>query len=137
MGSPAEEQTARILPPRKSHIFAITTDTTARAYDISGLELGNYTPEADLKRRNEVMLTVQAEGADLYLYFHTATDTAMDKTAAVAASAATAAYVATHCAYIPVGNERTYTIDRSIDKFIVVQGSAAGKARIFATSAAY
>lgn len=136
MSTPAQEISARITPPRKGSVFAITLDATARAYDITGLDIGGFTPSQDADKRSEVMLTIQAMAADCYFYFHSATDTAMDKTAAVAASAATAAYVATHCFVVPQNQERTYTIDRSIDKFLVVQGSGAGIVRISATSVA-
>lgn len=128
----AEEQAANFTPPRKSNCYAITLDTTARAYDISTLAANGIVPDED--RRFEVYITVQAETADLYVYFHTATDSALDRTAAVAAGSATAAYVATHCAYIPAGQERSYRIDRSIDKFLIVQGSAAGKCRVWFSS---
>lgn len=128
----AEEQAANFTPPRKSNIYAITLDTTARAYNIASLAANGIVPDED--RRFEVYVTIQAETADLFLYFHTATDSALDRTAAVAAGSATAAYVATHAAMIPAGQERSYRIDRSIDKFLIVQGSAAGICRLFFSS---
>lgn len=130
-----QEQAARITPPRKNTVLAITLDTNVRAYDITGLSIGGFTPDAGAARHGHVFVTIQAQTADAFFYFHTATDSALSTTDAISAGAA-AVYGATHCLRIPAGEERTYFLDRSKDKFLVVKGSAAGVLRLFASSSA-
>ncbi len=131
----ASERAARITPPRKNYVLAITTDANVRAYDISSLSMGGQTPSGGGGQRHEVYLTIQAETTDVFFYFHTATDSALSTTDAISAGG-TAAYAATHSARIPAGQERTYMLDRSLDKFLVIKSTGAGICRIFAASPA-
>lgn len=133
MGSIAEDQAARIVPPRNASCCAITVSTTARTYSLLTLTLGGFKPEVELNRRNEVYLTIQPETADLYFYFSNQASNSMDKAQAIAENTPIV-LDALYAAYIPAGQERSYTIDRSIDQFIVLQGSMPGKVRIFASS---
>jgi hypothetical protein len=135
VGTIAEEQGAGLLPPRKSNTWAVTVDSTARAYDISKLAIGGFTPEASLAKRQQVVLYMQAQTNDVFFYFHSATDSALSDTAAQSAGAADAAFVATHCAVIKAGSAEVFRIDRTIDKFLVVKAaSTSGILRVWAYS---
>lgn len=138
MATVAEELAAYTTPPRASLVWAVTLDTTFRAYNLIPLAMGGFTPEADGKRRGEVFVTIQAQTADVFFYF-SATDTAAsaNSTTAQSAASADAAYGAnTMTAYIPAGQERSYVLNRSLDKYLIVKGSAAGILRMFASSPA-
>ncbi len=123
-------------PPRKGAVWAVAVDNTARAYDISKAALGGYTPEGALKKRAEVYLYLQAETNDVYFYFHSATDSALDDAAKQTATAADLTFVATHAAILEAGNAPLkLRINRSLDKFIVVKAaSTAGVLRMWASS---
>jgi hypothetical protein len=133
MGTFGQEQCA---PPRKGAVWAVTVDSTARAYDISKAALGGFTPEATQSRRAEVYLYLQAETNDVFFYFHSATDTALSDTAAQAATAADLGFVATHCAILEAGSAPLKVrINRAVDKFLVVKAaSTAGVLRMWAGS---
>jgi len=123
-------------PPRKGAVLAITVDSTARAYNISKIALGGYTPEASLAKRAEVYLWMQAQTNDVFFYFHSATDNALDDTAATSAGSADAAFVATHCAVLEAGESPVkFRINRSLDKFLIVKAaSTSGILRVWAAS---
>ena len=137
MASVAEEQGSGLTPPRKNAVWVVNVDSTARAYDISKLALGGYTPEAALRKSNQVVLLMHADTVDVFFYFHSATDSALSDTAAQTATAADAAFAATYCAVLKAGTSEVFRIDRSLDKFLVVKAaSTAGLLRVQAYSEA-
>lgn len=133
MGTFGQEQCA---PPRKGAVWAVTVDSTARAYDISKAALGGFTPEARQGRRAEVYLYLQAETNDVYFYFHSATDNALDDTAKQTATTADLGFVATHAAILEAGNPPIkLRINRALDKFLILKAtSTAGVLRMWAGS---
>lgn len=138
MTSRAQELAAYATPPRASAVLAITLDTTFRAYLLTSLAMGGFTPEADGKRRGEVYVTIHAETADAFLYF-AATDVAAtaSRTTALAAGSATAAYGTDTMTWrIPAGETQSFLINRSLDKYLIVSGSAAGILRMYGSSPA-
>ena len=135
MGSNAEDQYAQIAPPRRGAVWAVATDTTARAYDISKCALGGYTPEGSKAKRNHVVLWLQAETNDVYFYFDSATGNSLDTTTKQSAGAGDLAFADSYCAIVKAGNAPIRVrIDRSTDKFIQVRGSAGGILRMWAGS---
>jgi hypothetical protein len=141
MASVAEEQIASLTPPRRGAVWAVSVDSTARAYDLSTSILGagaTVAPEAAGKRRQYVVLYLQADTNDVYFYFDTATGTSLSDTAKQAASAASLAFSDTYCAVLKAGSPPIQIrIDRSIDKFIQVKAvSTAGVLRMWACSEA-
>lgn len=131
MGTYGNDQCA---PPRKGAVWAVTVDSTARAYDISKCALGGYTPEAG--KRAEVYVYLQAQTQDVFFFFDDATDSGLDDTAAQAATAADLAFVATHCAVLEAGNPPLkLRINRALDKFLIVKAaSTSGILRMWAAS---
>jgi len=126
----ALQQAADFLPPRRGAVLAITLDTTARPYDISGLTADGVS---SLERGHDVYITIQAEGADVFYYFSSATASDLSKTAAITAGAA-AAYDNTHPARIVVDQQAHHRLNRAVDKWLILQGSAAGIARLYFSS---
>ena len=131
MAHELEVQTCDITPPRRGAVLAITTDTTSRPYDLTLLTMGGVPYSGTVSQH--IFLTIQAETADVYYFFHSATDSSMSKTAALAAGGS-AAYANTHCAYLQAGQSVTHRIHLSVDKWIEVQGSGSGICRLFASS---
>lgn len=128
----AEHQAANILPPRRGAVLAIAVDTTARAYDITTIDLGDVYKAA---HGDEVYLTLQADGAKVYYHFKETTGgTGLDNTAAVAAGG-TIAFADTYGAFVGDGERVQERITRNLDKFLVVK-TASGTAtlRIWASS---
>lgn len=136
MGSRAEHQVADIIPPRRGSVWAVAVDSTARAYDMTALNLAGVAPEAAGTRPMDVFLYLQAETNDVYFYFDSVTGSALDNTAAQAASAAAVAYANTYAVVLKAGNPPLRVrINRSIDKFIQVKAAAAaGVLRMWASS---
>jgi len=132
----AERQAADVQPPRRGQVKAITVSATAYQYDITGLPLAGQTPDANGRRKQQVYLTIQAESADVYFYFHSTSVTPdLDETAAVAAgSAALTSYAVTHGARIPADHSIEVRIDRTQDKFLTLKGSGAGTCRFWVSS---
>lgn len=129
-------QFANIVPPRRGAVWAVTVDSTARAYDISKADLGGYTPDA--KRPNSVFLYLQAETNDVYFYFSSATASDLSDTAAQAASSADLAFANTYGALLEAGGPPlAVRIDRMTDKFLILKAaSSSGILRMWAASEA-
>jgi hypothetical protein len=136
MGSTAEQQAASVLPPRRGAVWAVTVDSTARAYDMTALSLAGEAPEAAASRAQHVMLYLQAETNDVYFYFDSATGNSLSDTTKQSASAAAVAMAAEHCAVLKAGNPPLRVrINRSVDKFIQVKAaSTSGVLRMWAAS---
>jgi hypothetical protein len=132
MSDRASAQADNVTPPRNTKIIALTVDSTARSYDLTAISL----PDAyKLGQRNDVYLTLQADGAKIYLAFHSATASTLSDTAAVAAGAALA-YSATYAGYIPDGAAVEVRISRDVDKFLQVKCASGSSAilRFWASS---
>jgi hypothetical protein len=136
--SEALDQAHDFVPPRRGSVWCVAVDSTARAYDLSTLTLGGFTPPANATRRNHVVLYLQAETNDVYFYFDTATGAAIDDTAKQAAGAATVVFANTYCAILKAGNPpMSVRIDRSLDKFLQVKtASTGGNLRLWVASEA-
>ena len=126
-----QRQAMNVVPPRRGSVLVLTLDTTDRPYDISGLAFGKAQDAADAD--GGLYLTLFAETANCYYYFHSATASDLDETSAVSAGG-TAAFADAACAMIMAGTSVDVRIVREVDKFLVVKGSAAGKLRIWASS---
>ena len=126
MGGYSEDMANIITPARRSEILRITLSTTARVYDMRSMVFGRlYAPDPAVVCSDRVMLRIQAQTADLYYYFAPDNTAALDKSTAIAdAGAMTVA--TTYGDLVPAGTFIDVTIDRSIDKYLHVQGSAAG-----------
>lgn len=138
MASTAEQQAAAVLPPRRGAVWAVTVDSTARAYDLSALALGGAAaPEAAGTRPTHVFLCLQAETNDVYYYFDSATGTALSDTAVQAAASAAVTFANTYGAILEAGGAPTWVrIDRSLDKFLILKAaSTSGVLRMWACSA--
>lgn len=136
MSSVGERIAARVLPPRRGSVAALTVDATARAYALGSIAMGGYTPEAAASLRNEVYVTLQADGAAIYYYFSTSNTADLDPTAAVAAGG-TLAYANAHGAVIEDGTSAQVVVDRSRDEYIVVRtASGSSTLRLYASSEA-
>ncbi len=137
MGSTAEQQASNVLPPRRGKVWAVTVDSTARAYDLSALGLANEAaPEAANTRRRHVFLALQAETNDVYFYFDSATGSSLSDSTTQAATAAAVTMATAHCAVLEAGASPMYVrIDRTLDKFIQVKAaSTSGVLRMWASS---
>lgn len=132
MGTIAEEHVADVSPPRRSAVLAITLDATARAYDLTALDIGGFSPSGG--RRNEVFVTIFADGADIFFYFAADNTVTLDTTAIAAGGAV--AYSNVYAAKIATGTSLRMRIARDKDKFLHVKGSGAGTMRIWASSPA-
>lgn len=132
MGTIAEEHVADATPPRRSAVLAITLDATARAYDLSALDFGGFATSGG--RRNQVFITIFADGADIFFYFAADNTVTLDTTAIAAGGAV--AYSNVHAAKIASGQSLRMRISRDADKFLHVKGSGAGTMRIWASSPA-
>jgi hypothetical protein len=123
------EQADNVTPPVS--VWAQTVDATSRAYDLTGLALGGDTYSS--VRADYIYLTIQADGADLYVAFGVDNSKTIAQATAVAAGG-TPAFATTSCMKIPDSQERCYRINRAVDKFLYLKGSGAGTARIYASS---
>lgn len=126
---------AHIIPPRRGLVLAVAIDSTARPYNLGALAFAGYTPSADSVTPAEVMLTMQADGCDVFYYFHSATASDLDNTAAVSAGGSPA-YATTYAAKVEDGDAAHVMVNRAIDKFLVVKSAsgASGTLRIWASS---
>ncbi len=136
--SEALDQAYDFVPPRRGTVWCVAVDATARAYDLSTLALGAFTPAASSQRRNHVVLALQAELNDVFFYFDTATGSSLSDTAKQAATAAAVAFADTYCIILKAGNPPIQLrIDRSLDKFIQVKtASTGGNLRMWVVSEA-
>lgn len=135
MGGYSEDLANIIVPARKSANIVITLDTTARVYDLRSLILGRLVaPDPTLVNGDKVMIRLKARTADCYYHFDSANTVTLDKTAALAAGGTAIDGTNTYGDVIFAGSFEDVTIDRSVDKYLHVQGSAAGFLHIRASS---
>ena len=134
MDSQVVVQGANEIPTRKSAVLALTVDSTARAYDISGLAFGGYTPDGTNSRNHYVNVYIQAETADIYICFDSTSTVTLDNTAKVAAGG-TLAFANTYGAVIIAGTTVKCRILRPVDKYMHVKtASTSGVLRMWASS---
>ena len=120
-GTIVEEQAANNLPPRRGQVLALGIDATARPYSLTSLAFGRTDPPQESPKREHVFLTLQVAGnQDVYFYFASATASDLDDTAKVAAGS-TLSFANTYAWRLPVGEERTFRLDRNVDKFLIVK----------------
>lgn len=131
----AEAQIAQSQPPRRGAVIALTVDSTARAYDLTGLALGGKTPEGAGTASMDVVLWMQAETNDVFFHFHSASATDLND-ATVIAVGASLAFNAAYGACLEAGaSPIKVRINRAIDKFLVVKAaSTSGTLRFWACS---
>jgi hypothetical protein len=129
------EQWANAVPPRKGACLALTLDATARAYSLTSLKLGGFTPAAANVQSIYVYLQRQADGADCYVQFASDNTVTLNDATAIAAGDPLA-FANTYCQKIPDGSTVGVRIDRKLDTHMHVKGSGAGTLRINATSEA-
>lgn len=136
MTANALEQAHQLVPPRRGSVWAVTVDSTARAYNIGTLTLGGFTPDGSGAQRSNVCLALQAETADIFFFFDSATGSGLDDTAAQAAGAGTATLADTHAIILKAGNPPIMlNIQRNVDKFIQVKAaSTSGILRMWVVS---
>lgn len=136
MGTYGEKAAAECLPPRRGQVWAVTVDSTARAYDLSKIALGGYTPEAANTRRSNVVLYLQAETNDVYFYFDSATGNSLNDATTQAATPADVTMANAHGAVLEAGAPPLKVrIDRTLDKFIQLKAaSTSGVLRMWAGS---
>lgn len=120
MGNRAEDQAFNVVPPRRGAVLALSVDTTARAYDLTGLSFGAAYNANDAV--DSIYLTLQAQSGDVFFYFGTATSSDMDNTAVIAAGG-TLAFANTYCAWLPQNASVDLRIVKTQDKFLVVKTS--------------
>ena len=130
----AQDQAADTCPPRRGAVLALTVDATARAYDLTALDLGGYAASGG--RRNEVFLTLFADGGDVYYQLASVATASLDDTAVIAA-AGTLAYANTYAMKLPSGAAQSFRINRNVDKYLQVKtSSGTATLRFFASSPA-
>lgn len=131
----SEGQAANVRPPRRGACIALTVDSTARAYDLTGLTFGGGKPSEDGSGARNVFLTLQAETADVYFHL-SSTNSADINQATVIAAGGTLAFANTSCAVLKYGTDGTpVRLDRGVDKYLVVKTSAGtATLRIWASS---
>jgi hypothetical protein len=135
MTTNAQNQSANVRPPRRGKCLVLTVDATVQCYAINALDIGGLTPNAENKQGQNVFIRIISEGDALWFYFSDEVATDLDKTAALA-EGGTPAYSNTYAGgYIPSGGMVELRINRSQDKYLVVQSGATGaKVRISASS---
>lgn len=120
MSGNLERQVQNVLPPRHGKCFALTADSTARAYPINTLDFGQGAP--DSQKRMECFLLLQADGGDIYYHFSDGADTDLDETTVISAGG-TLAFADAAGAKLADGGFAEARIDRQKDKYLVVKGS--------------
>jgi hypothetical protein len=122
-----------VIPPRADNGMVFTVSTTARSYDLSGLAMGRpQAPSANTAIDDRLFVNVQAVTADVYVQLNSVSTITLDSTyAQTEGTTGTIAVVSNKVGDLVVaGNSITFMISRSKDKFIHLQGSAAGTARV-------
>lgn len=140
----AQYQFDESLPPRRGAVFALTVDSTVRAYDMLALDIGGFTPSNAQRDPKNVIVYMQAETNGVYFYFQAAAAGAvvvpdLSDTSTQAATSAPVAYANTYAALLPPGLAPIkFRLNRAIDRFLIVKAaSTSGTLRMWAGSAAY
>lgn len=124
-----------IVPPRLGKIWAQAVDGTARPYNIALLPLGGKALQG---ATDHVIVTMSAEGGDIFCQFNTATSSVLDDTIVNAAGTPlTATTMASTMAWkIPNGTSMDVRMDRFRDTWIVLKCSGVNTAtlRLYASS---
>lgn len=121
MGQSTDQADNR-TPARTGKVVCISVDATSRAYDLTGLELGQIATG----KKEVIYLDIAADGANVYYAFGVTAPT-VDNTAAMAAVAATAVFTASACDVIFANTKEAVRIHRSganADNFVSFKTSA-------------
>lgn len=123
-----------VIPARKSEVLVITLDATARAYDLRSLKLGAIlTPDTAAVNPQKVYLRLLSLSVNCHYHFDSTSSVTLDRTAAISAGGAIA-NAATYGDVLVASAPEHVIIDRSVDKYIHVQGTGAGTLIIRASS---
>lgn len=123
-----------VVPARRSLILPFTLSTTARVYDMRSMLFGRLAaPDTAAINGDKVFLRLQAVTAVVFYYFAPDDTAALDRTAAISDGGAVAV-ATTYGDQIAAGSWVDVCIDRSVDKYLHVQGSAAGTLIVRASS---
>lgn len=115
----ATDQSDNILPPRQNQILPINVNTTALSYDLRNVSLQN-SYLADQKRQYVYLTVSNRGGADVFLYFSNTNSTSLNEANGVAL-AANLAYNTSYGAKLAAGAERSWRIDKDVDRFICLK----------------
>ena len=130
MGTIAELQDADNRPPRRLKILPLTVTSTATAYDLTKLQLGEVAPSADGTPAKVVYLNFAARGADIFYQLSDVSATDLDDTAAIAVGGPLV-YSGAYGVPLPDGSRAAERIDRSIDKFLIVKTPSGTSGKLF------
>jgi hypothetical protein len=113
------DQADNILPPRQGQILPINVNTTSLSYDLRNVALqSNYIPD---QKRQFVFVTLNNRGsADVYFYFSNTNSTNLNDANAVALGA-NLAFATSYGAKLASGSERSYRIDKDVDRYLCVK----------------
>lgn len=131
----ATDQSDNIIPPRQNQILPLNVNSTALTYDLTAVSL--QSPYVNGQARQFVYVTLSNRGsADVYFYFSNTNSTALNDANAVALNA-TLAYNNSYGVKLAAGSERSYRIDKNVDKFLCLKTNAStAVVDVFASSQA-
>lgn len=134
MSYTSERQASNVRPPRHGNSLALTVDSTARAYDLTGLVLGGEAVDGVASQHRNVFLTLRAVTSDIYFHFSDAADTDLEEATVISAGAALA-FSDDAGGLVPAGQEVAVRIDRAKDKYLVVKvASTSGTLMMWSSS---
>ena len=119
----AIDRFASAVPPTADEGIAVAVDTTARAYDLTTLQLGGYKPDKSNGLAKVAPVNLHAEGGDIYIRFASDNVAAGMIPTAIVAVGGTLAPNAGWCARIPSGSTVPADIIRSKHKFVHIMTS--------------
>ncbi len=124
---------ANVQPPRISQIWNITTDNTARPYDLNLIDFSGETSDGSNSLVVDVFLTLQALGDDIYFQFSPTTSAALDPAATIAAAGALTSTTAMGWR-LPEDGEISVRINRAKDRWLILRSATAGALLLRASS---
>lgn len=128
----AIRQAANVVAPRKGAVLVFSVDSTARAYDLTGVAIGKAYDSVRVS--DFIYVRMEAEGGDVYYHFDSATSSALNDTSAISAGGSVA-FNNAYGARLPKDSIIDIRIDRAVDKFIVLKtSSGTAKLRFYAAS---
>lgn len=129
--SQLERQVWNVVPPRVSQGFALSVDSTARAYDMTVLSWGGSPYKqghvgqcAFLRLHNDT-----GSASTLWFCMQPNSTVTLNQTTTIAA-AGTLSLQTTFCEELPPGAYAEVRIDREVDKYLCVKATSTATLRV-------
>lgn len=124
------------IPPKEGQTLVLEVNTSSVRWNLHSVNIGSALLSSRAPTStSDFYLTIQAQGANVFVAISNNSSAAISESNVVAASSApNITNDANACVMIVDGQDKSWKLNRKDDKWLVLKGAAAAKARIYLSS---